>query len=190
MGVVLWGVSLLISLLQAIARILSISRELKELGIHSPSRVSSEGSATAGLKRRVTFEDQQTGSNKTCIRVLRHQRFVAMLTVVQTLSDLMNAVHWMPKGFLWAGHLTNFWVGFFGTVSSLIGLYKILPVRPSLAIWECQTTGSLCLLFYRIHCYNGVAYNIVHSYSLMYMCKLVGVHNFIQLQNPHGWTQV
>ena len=134
MGVVLWGVSLLISLLQAIARILSISRELKELGIHSPSRVSSEGSATAGLKRRVTFEDQQTGSNKTRIRVLRHQRFVAMLTVVQTLSDLMNAVHWLPKGFLWAGHLTNFWVGFFGTVSSLIGLYKILPVRPSLAI--------------------------------------------------------
>ena len=132
--VILWGVSLLVSCLQAVARIQSISRELKELGIRSPSSVSSEGSATAGLKRRVTFEDQRTASTKTRIRVLRHQRFAATLTVIETLSDLMNAVHWMPQGFLWAGKLTNVWVGLFGTVSSLIGLFKVLPVRPSLTI--------------------------------------------------------
>ena len=127
---ILWGISLLATCFQAVATIQSISVKLQKLRTYSSCDTSTEGSATATSKKRVTFEDQQSGSNKTRIRVLRYQRFTAMLTVLQTLSDLMNAVHWLPEGFLWSGKLTCFWVGLFGTLSSVIGLYKILPSRP------------------------------------------------------------
>lgn len=112
----LWVVSLLVSCLRAIAMILEVNKEL----FHCENILHPNG------KKKVTFEDQRTGS-KARASALRRQRHLAVLTVVQSLFDLMNAVHGLPEGFLWAGRLPLFWVGLFGTVSSLIGLYKILP---------------------------------------------------------------
>lgn len=41
------------------------------------------------------------------------------------MADLSNAIHWMPPGFLWAGHFPNWLVGLMGTISSLIGLIQM-----------------------------------------------------------------
>ena len=108
-------VSLAVSFLQSIATIVKINRELAS-GVES------------GPKKHVTFEDQKSGSGVR-ERTLHRQRFYATLSLLQSLSDLMNAINWMPEGFLWSGKLSNFWVGLFGMISSLIGLYKILPSR-------------------------------------------------------------
>ncbi|NXE71724.1 PX11C protein, partial [Calcarius ornatus] len=39
-------------------------------------------------------------------------------------SDLCNAIHWLPPGFLWAGRFPPWLVGLLGTISSLIGIYQ------------------------------------------------------------------
>ena len=49
-----------------------------------------------------------------------------VLDLVENLCNLSLAIFWMPKGFLWGGKLSSLWWGFFGTVSSLISLYKTI----------------------------------------------------------------
>lgn len=56
---------------------------------------------------------------------LRRQLLQTSASAVQLLADLMLAVHWMPSGFPGAGCLGNLGMGFFGLMSSLIGLYKM-----------------------------------------------------------------
>ena len=76
-----------------------------------------------GAPTRVAFDDLQSEAQAK-IWALRGQRHLAVLTIVQCLSDMFNAVHWMPPGFLWGGTFSKAMVGLFGTVSSLIDLYK------------------------------------------------------------------
>jgi len=45
-----------------------------------------------------------------------------LLSILSSMADLANAVHWMPPGFLWAGRFPNWLVGLMGSISSLIGL--------------------------------------------------------------------
>lgn len=104
-AVVLWGVSLLINCIQNILFLIKTA--------DSQHRKSKAESAS-------TNDTHSDGLDS-----LRLQRHTAVLTVVESLCDLMNAIHWLPNGFLWSGRLPLLWVGFFGTVSSLIGLYKI-----------------------------------------------------------------
>ena len=52
-------------------------------------------------------------------------RLKLVADIVQGLCDLSIAIHWMPKGFLWGDKLPPAWWGLFGTVSSVIGLYKM-----------------------------------------------------------------
>ncbi|KAE8631992.1 hypothetical protein XENTR_v10001385 [Xenopus tropicalis] len=47
-----------------------------------------------------------------------------VLCIISCLSDLVNAVHWMPHGFLWGGSSPIWLVGLMGTISSLIGIYQ------------------------------------------------------------------
>lgn len=47
-----------------------------------------------------------------------------ILCIVSCLSDLTNAIHWMPPGFLWGGCSPTWFVGLMGTISSLIGIYQ------------------------------------------------------------------
>ena len=61
------------------------------------------------------------------LRVLQGLYRRAALSLVQSLSDLVMAVHFLPRGLLWGGRLSTLLVGLCGTASSLLGLYKILP---------------------------------------------------------------
>lgn len=54
------------------------------------------------------------------------ERFMHLLTLLQNLSDLVNAVQFLPRGFLWSGQLSPLIVGIMGIISSTIGLYKLL----------------------------------------------------------------
>nr|XP_014430847.1 peroxisomal membrane protein 11C [Pelodiscus sinensis] len=47
-----------------------------------------------------------------------------VLSILSSVADLSNAVHWLPPGFLWAGQFPPWLVGLMGTISSLIGVYQ------------------------------------------------------------------
>ena len=103
MAVVLWGTSLLVNCIQNILFLIKTTGHQ-----HGKSKQESTNN---------TYSSSDT---------LKVQRHMAILTVVESLCDLVNAIHWLPGGVLWSGKLPLFVVGLFGTVSSLIGLYKIL----------------------------------------------------------------
>ncbi|KAG8454694.1 hypothetical protein GDO86_001060 [Hymenochirus boettgeri] len=47
-----------------------------------------------------------------------------VLCILSSISDLVNAIHWMPSGFLWGGCSPTWLVGLMGTLSSLIGIFQ------------------------------------------------------------------
>ncbi|EMP24068.1 Peroxisomal membrane protein 11C [Chelonia mydas] len=47
-----------------------------------------------------------------------------VLSILSSMADLSNAVHWLPPGFLWAGQFPPWLVGLMGTISSLISVYQ------------------------------------------------------------------
>lgn len=49
-----------------------------------------------------------------------------VLSLVQDIADLMNAIHFLPAGFLWSSQLPTILVGLLGMISSSIALYKVL----------------------------------------------------------------
>ncbi|KAM4809906.1 peroxisomal membrane protein 11C [Rhinophrynus dorsalis] len=55
---------------------------------------------------------------------IKFQMRSEVLCIVSCLSDLVNAIHWMPPGFLWGGSFPTWLVGLMGTISSLIGIYQ------------------------------------------------------------------
>lgn len=61
------------------------------------------------------------GSHSQLHRQMRRE----LLSVLSSMADLSNAIHWMPPGFLWAGRFPNWLVGLMGTISSLIGLIQM-----------------------------------------------------------------
>ena len=117
-AIVLWGVPLVISALQSVLALININREM-ELAWKQ---------AIATSDSHLLDRREYSGVNpQMCTLMTR--RFHIILSLVRSLCDLMNAVHWLPEGFLWSGKLPIFWVGVFGTISSLIGLYKIMPSK-------------------------------------------------------------
>ena len=128
-SVFLWALSVLINCLQAIGSIVRINRELSQMSDNTDTTRKLGSSGSSGPKR-VTFKTQK--GSIASVKSLKAQRFFAILTVVQSVSDMMNAVNWMPAGILWSGRLSHFWVGLFGMISSIIGLYRILPPMASL----------------------------------------------------------
>ena len=66
------------------------------------------------------------------MREFKQQEFTELLNIVKNGSDLMNAVNWMPQGFLWSGKLSVAQNGVFGSISSFIGLYQLItaPAKP------------------------------------------------------------
>ncbi|XP_031162867.1 peroxisomal membrane protein 11C [Sander lucioperca] len=97
-GTVLWGTSLLLGILRSLRVLLLLKKKLK--------RYESDG---AGLSRSQ----------------LRRQMRGEVLSILSSMADLSNAIHWMPPGFLWAGQFPNWLVGLMGTISSLIGLIQM-----------------------------------------------------------------
>lgn len=59
----------------------------------------------------------------------RKKTFLKTLTLIQNFSDLVNAVHYLPPGFLWSNQLSPIVVGIMGIISSAIGLYKIIILK-------------------------------------------------------------
>lgn len=47
-----------------------------------------------------------------------------VLTLLSNVADLANAIHWLPRGILWAGCFPPWLVGLLGTVSSLLSVYQ------------------------------------------------------------------
>ncbi|KAG1934391.1 peroxisomal membrane protein 11C [Pimephales promelas] len=95
----LWGLSLVLGILRSIRSIQILRRRVQRCG----SSADSSGERAA-LRKQVRGE---------------------VLGVLGGLSDLSNAVHWMPPGFLWAGRFPPWLVGLMGTASSLIGLLQM-----------------------------------------------------------------
>ena len=58
------------------------------------------------------------------LKELKSSRRKEYLSLVKNIADLTMCINWLPlKGFLWSGRLSVAKNAFFGTVSSLIGLY-------------------------------------------------------------------
>lgn len=93
---VLWGTSLLLGILRSLRVLLLLKKKLKN--------------RDEGGKSRTQLRRQMRGE---------------LLSILSSMADLSNAIHWMPPGFLWAGRFPNWLVGLLGTTSSLIGLIQI-----------------------------------------------------------------
>ncbi|XP_070817252.1 peroxisomal membrane protein 11C [Chaetodon trifascialis] len=94
----LWGTSLLLGILRSLRVLLILKKKLKK-------------------------HERDRGGN-SCSQLHRQMRGEA-LSVLSSMADLSNAIHWMPPGFLWAGRFPNWLVGLMGTTSSLIGLIQM-----------------------------------------------------------------
>ncbi|KAJ0032701.1 hypothetical protein NQD34_002782 [Periophthalmus magnuspinnatus] len=99
LSTVLWGTSLLLSILRSVRVVVLLKRKLQKC-----DRGEEDRSRVPGLCRQVKVE---------------------LLSMVSNAADLCNAVHWMPPGFLWAGRFPEWTVGLMGTISSVIGLLKM-----------------------------------------------------------------
>uniref|UniRef100_A0A7N6C0E3 Peroxisomal biogenesis factor 11 gamma n=1 Tax=Anabas testudineus TaxID=64144 RepID=A0A7N6C0E3_ANATE len=95
---VLWGTSLLLGILRSLRVLLLLRKKLKRCGIDGAENSRSR---------------------------LHRQMQVEVLSILSSMADLSNAIHWMPPGFLWAGRFPNWLVGLMGTISSLIGLMQM-----------------------------------------------------------------
>ncbi|XP_029356367.1 peroxisomal membrane protein 11C [Echeneis naucrates] len=99
LSTVLWGTSLLLGILRSLRVLLLLRKKMKSCGT------------------------DRVGHSFQISRQVRGE----FLSIISNAADLMNAVHWMPPGFLWAGQCPNWLVGLMGTISSLIGLMEISP---------------------------------------------------------------
>ncbi|KAK2908021.1 peroxisomal membrane protein 11C [Channa argus] len=95
---VLWGTSLLLGILRSLRVLLLLRKKLKKC--------------------------RRDGAQNSLSQLHRQMR-VETLSIISSMADLSNAIHWMPPGFFWAGRFPNWLVGLMGTVSSLIGLMQM-----------------------------------------------------------------
>ncbi|XP_061682224.1 peroxisomal membrane protein 11C isoform X2 [Syngnathoides biaculeatus] len=93
---VLWGTSLLLGILRSL-RVMTL------------------------LKRKLGKCDQDGSSRCQIHRQMRAE----LLSILRAMTDLSNAIHWMPPGFLWAGKFPAWLVGLMGTISSVVGLIEV-----------------------------------------------------------------
>ncbi|XP_014004793.1 peroxisomal membrane protein 11C [Salmo salar] len=98
---ILWGASLLLGIFRSMRVVMLLRKKLRK-----STRGDSEGTVASRsqLRRQVQGE---------------------VLSILSSMADLSNAIHWMPPGFLWAGRFPNWLVGLMGTISSLIGLIQM-----------------------------------------------------------------
>ncbi|KAM4710217.1 peroxisomal membrane protein 11C [Discoglossus pictus] len=99
----LWGLSLFLGILRSL-RILSTLRQKEKHFKEDPPKSRGE------IKCQFRSE---------------------ILSIISSLSDLVNAIHWMPPGFLWGGQSPVWLVGLMGSISSLIGIYLTIVRKNS-----------------------------------------------------------
>ncbi|XP_019730899.1 peroxisomal membrane protein 11C isoform X1 [Hippocampus comes] len=93
---VLWATSLLLGTLRSLRVLMLLKRELR--------KCHKDGSSHSQIDRQMQVE---------------------LLSILGCMADFMNAIHWMPHGFLWAGRFPPWLVGLMGTISSVVGLIKM-----------------------------------------------------------------
>ncbi|XP_034035955.1 peroxisomal membrane protein 11C [Thalassophryne amazonica] len=103
-SVMLWGASLLLGILRSVHILLLLKKKLKRC------------------------EMDRSGMSRT---QLQRQMRRELLSVISSMADLGNAIHWMPPGFLWAGRFPSWLVGLLGSISSVIGLIQMNSGRQS-----------------------------------------------------------
>ncbi|XP_032902877.1 peroxisomal membrane protein 11C [Amblyraja radiata] len=99
---VLWSVSLALGVLRSLRVLQQLKRKLKQ-----------------GRRDHLGTEELKQ------LHLDQVRKRAETLNLISNLSDLANAVHWMPRGILWAGRFPEWLVGLMGTISSLIGLYQM-----------------------------------------------------------------
>lgn len=53
------------------------------------------------------------------------KRFIMIyLKLIEDISWIVNAIHWLPPGVLWSGKLSDFQSGFLGLISSICSLFR------------------------------------------------------------------
>ncbi len=57
---------------------------------------------------------------------LKRKHKYLLIDICEYSVDMINAIHWLPGGFLWASKLPEGIVGSLGTVSSLCQLFKTI----------------------------------------------------------------
>ncbi|XP_052212830.1 uncharacterized protein LOC127831799 [Dreissena polymorpha] len=90
------------------------------------------GAARVKLARETELEaksDQESAEQNATIRNkmrnLGQQSWAQYLCIVENLADLINAINWMPQGFLFGGQFSSKFTGAMGTISSLLKLYRL-----------------------------------------------------------------
>lgn len=101
-GTALWAVSLLFSIVKCVLSLLKLQLRKKR---------ESSSSRDSGV------------ANSESLKRIAAKQFNLCLVLCGSCADFCCAVHWLPRGFLWAEKLSKFMVGFLGTVSSSVGLY-------------------------------------------------------------------
>lgn len=119
-GTVAWAVSLCTEILKALIRIVLKRRErtklYKQIALEAAEdRESSE--ASKPIKQQ--------------IKLLKQQEMDDYLALIENTSDFINAINWLPAGYLWAETMSSSTSGFFGVISTLVKLYRMHSWRHS-----------------------------------------------------------
>ncbi|XP_048251335.1 peroxisomal membrane protein 11C-like isoform X1 [Haliotis rufescens] len=113
-GLILWAISLT---LQAVKCLLTIAR-LKR----SANRLKKQ--------RYLDGQDQYYENSEQReelwlqLHGVQADIFSQYLLLLQSMADLLNAINWLPKGWLWGGRFGAAKSGLFGLASSLIMLFR------------------------------------------------------------------
>ncbi|KAG8594364.1 hypothetical protein GDO81_001166 [Engystomops pustulosus] len=93
----LWGLSLMVGIIRSLRTFIKLRRSKGKHSADDPPKSRGE---------------------------IKFQMRSEVLCIISCLSDLVNAIHWMPTGFLWGGSSPTWLVGLMGTISSMIGIYQ------------------------------------------------------------------
>lgn len=114
-GIMIWATSLFAEILKQIVGIAIIRKKLQKLKKQQYLESSDESG------------DEPSASTES--KALLVDLFESRLSLIQSASDFMNAINWLPPGFLWAGKWSRSWSGLFGIISTSIMLYKNWPSK-------------------------------------------------------------
>ncbi|XP_074661420.1 peroxisomal membrane protein 11C-like [Tubulanus polymorphus] len=120
-SVAVWAISLLISIIRNCLTIYGLRVNLKRLNKRQSMNL---------LEAR---DSAATSSTDEQIHLLRRTLHTQTVELVRNVADMMNAVHWLPKGFLWAGQLSPLISALFGTTSSVGFVYLAIANQKSTA---------------------------------------------------------
>ncbi|XP_060082984.1 peroxisomal membrane protein 11C-like [Ylistrum balloti] len=119
LGLRIWATSLLTEIIKNLVKIRLAQMEMKG--------VKKEQYLQASNERNGITEQSQAMSDQ--LKALKAKSSEAYLLLFQSLFDFMNAISWMPPGFLWSGKLSPAQNGVLGMISTGIMLYRGWPAK-------------------------------------------------------------